>query len=223
MNSTAKPNDSVSPTGHEVLDSQTDSNSRIHIQPRFDMPMSANVATRNETQSQSARLASHGPTPSDTSEKALHRESTPMERIETGTDEVSDKNEEDDHPATLTETVKQVTHRAKRRMYLHHRHQRHLSKQFTPGSAFKHLPWTHRKHLQVEQDIEAQTDTDEEEGLNLTVWQNIGFMFTTFPYWNMGKFVNTNSRNRIFANGNALVISILVGMVLQHRICTIRH
>lgn len=89
------------------------------------------------------------------------------------------------HQHALTDAVKKVTTRAKRTMYLHHRHQRGLSKQFTPGSASIHLPWTHRQKTSqaAEPDVESQTETDINEGQSLLFGQNVAIMFTTFPYW----------------------------------------
>jgi hypothetical protein len=133
-----------------------------------------------EADAQSERQLSHG---SPGLGSPLHEEPTPLSRIETDTDKVSDKEDDlNDHHATLTNSVKKMTGRAKRRMYLHHRNRKGLSKQFTPGSAFRHLPWTHHKKSQPEPDIEAQTES-EDEGPSLSVWQNIVIMFTTFPYW----------------------------------------
>ena len=83
---------------------------------------------------------------------------------------------------TFTDTVKHATHTAKRKLYLHHRNQRRLSKQFTAGSAFHHLPWT--KHGKAKtHDAEAQAEHDSGEALSFL--QNFKIMLTTFPYWNM--------------------------------------
>jgi hypothetical protein len=118
------------------------------------------------------------------SEQTLRQDSTPIDRIETRLDEESDKDESNEHPGHLAETFKKATSGVKRKMYLHHRHQRDLGHVFTPGSAWKHLPWSHSKKMQDNPgpDVEAQTQNEDDER-SLGVFQNIGIMFTTFPYW----------------------------------------
>ena len=84
----------------------------------------------------------------------------------------------DHHPTTLTETVK----KAKKKLYLHHRNQKALDKQFTAGSVFKHLPFHHHGATDEEK---ADHQLSPQDSHATTVWQNFMIMFTTFPYWNM--------------------------------------
>ena len=72
-----------------------------------------------------------------------------------------------------------------RKIYLHHRNKRGLSKLFTAGSAFDHLPFLHHdkhKGANVNTDPEAQGAS---HGHSVSVGHNFYIMLTTVPYWNM--------------------------------------
>lgn len=107
-----------------------------------------------------------------------------MDKIETKKSEDGVGRGEVDEPTLkFTDTIKHATHSAKRKLYLHHRNKRRLSKQFTPGSAFQHMPWTKHGKAKKSDDAEAQAEHDSEESLSF--WQNLKIVLTTFPYWNM--------------------------------------
>lgn len=72
-----------------------------------------------------------------------------------------------------------------RKIYVHHRHTRGLTKRFTAGSAFSHIPFLkHHSHSKEK----APEDLESEDGhvhRNVSVWHNLWIMCTSFPYWNM--------------------------------------
>lgn len=111
-------------------------------------------------------------------------DSTSLDEIETKkSDDGRGPGDANEPTLTFTDTIKHATHTAKRKLYLHHRNQRRLSKQFTAGSAFHHLPWTKHGKAKAHDDAEAQAEHDSEESLSFL--QNFRIMLTTFPYWNM--------------------------------------
>lgn len=72
-----------------------------------------------------------------------------------------------------------------RKMYVHHRHTRGLTKIFTAGSASIHVPFLHRHSHGKEKetgDPEGQAGMPQKR---VTVLHNFWIMLTTFPYWNM--------------------------------------
>lgn len=110
----------------------------------------------------------------------------PMEKIETAHRDNSHGST--DPTLNFAETVKQATRSARKKMYLHHRHNRHLTKQFSPGSVLKHLhlPFVGSSHTDEEKaDHESENELEHSDSQTSTFWQNIMVMFTTFPYWNM--------------------------------------
>lgn len=112
-------------------------------------------------------------------------DSTSLDEIETRkkSDDGGARGDTNEPTLTFTDTIKHATHNAKRKLYLHHRNQRRLSKQFTAGSAFQHLPWTKHGKAKPHDDAEAQAEHGSEESLSFL--QNVKIMVTTFPYWNM--------------------------------------
>jgi hypothetical protein len=71
-----------------------------------------------------------------------------------------------------------------RKMYIHHRHTRGLTKIFTAGSASIHVPFLHHNRHKKEKEA---GDPEGQGGMpqRVTVLHNFWVMLTTFPYWNM--------------------------------------
>ncbi|KAK6362438.1 hypothetical protein LTS17_012862 [Exophiala oligosperma] len=99
--------------------------------------------------------------------------STPMGKVITARDWA---NSEDHTPA------KSPKHR---KIYVHHRHTRGLTKMFTAGSASLHLPFLHRHSHGKEKEAEDPEGKDGMPQKRVTVLHNFWIMLTTFPYWNM--------------------------------------
>ncbi|KAL8243579.1 hypothetical protein R6Q59_009837 [Mikania micrantha] len=97
----------------------------------------------------------------------------PMEKIET---ERKDINDNDEHRGIrVLESVREGTQALRRKLYLHGRHRKGLTHQFTAHGV--------KKHIQATPDRETQLAREETQ--SPSVWQNFIIMFTTFPYWNM--------------------------------------
>ena len=72
-----------------------------------------------------------------------------------------------------------------RKIYVHHRHTKGLTKRYTGGSAFSHVPSLHHHSQSKKKEAEDPEDQGGSLPKNVNVWHNFWIMLTTFPYWNM--------------------------------------
>lgn len=137
-------------------------------------PMGSNdVDPDNETDTRGARTESAATKVEDGRQKTEPAPPNRIDKVPTARDVGNSV----DHIA--------VKHTKHRNIYVHHRHTKGLTKKFTAGSAFSHLPFLHRHSHGKEKEA---ADPEEQGGppqKNVTVWHNFWIMLTTFPYWNM--------------------------------------